>query len=70
MSDPVDWFSHVAAHLLLVHFSEIITTSSWRAGQELILRELGPARKKNVRLKDNRDEGGYTGLLPSKLVCA
>ena len=67
MSDPVDRFSRVTAHLLHVYFSEIITTSSWRAGQELILRELGPARKKNVRLKDNRDEGGYANQINASL---
>lgn len=27
---------------------DIITTSSWRAGQELILRELGPAKTRRT----------------------
>ncbi|KAL4219357.1 hypothetical protein ACF0H5_021937 [Mactra antiquata] len=34
---------------------EIITTSSWRAGQELILRELGPVKKKTGRGRENTD---------------
>ncbi|XP_053380669.1 centrosome-associated protein 350-like isoform X2 [Mercenaria mercenaria] len=34
---------------------EIITTSSWRAGQELVLRELGPMKKKPSRSKENID---------------
>ncbi|XP_052223990.1 centrosome-associated protein 350-like [Dreissena polymorpha] len=34
---------------------EIITTSSWRAGQELILRELGPAKKSGSKSAKHRD---------------
>ncbi|XP_052789216.1 centrosome-associated protein 350-like isoform X3 [Mya arenaria] len=34
---------------------EIITTSSWRAGQELVLRELGPAKKSSSGKSKHRD---------------
>lgn len=33
---------------LAMYFVDIITTSSWRAGQELILRELGPAKTRRT----------------------
>ncbi|WAR30810.1 CE350-like protein [Mya arenaria] len=37
---------------------EIITTSSWRAGQELVLRELGPAKKSSSGKSKHRDTEG------------
>lgn len=43
---------------LATYFVDIITTSSWRAGQELILRELGPAKTRRTSQTSECPRGG------------
>ncbi|KAJ8300301.1 hypothetical protein KUTeg_021820 [Tegillarca granosa] len=46
--------------------TEIITTSSWRAGQELILRELGPVKVRKTSKGSNPDQLVEAENLPKR----